>query len=290
MMKTPSDRNLAHRECIMAIGAHADDIEIQVGGTLEKYFRLGFEIVYVQSTNNMSGRVSTLHPDGSRTSRAVSTTEILPIRKRECDAAAREWNTTPIHLDHPQRHYTDDHLQQVELRYGCPRPATVPGDVPSILTAGEDGASIERLKNLILDKNPEVIFTHGVAQENPEHFCTALLVARAFWEAASEGFKGALLLWREHHTLFGPMESRWDTFVDYTPYFERKMELIGKHNCQMPHWMLPEFGHRTVSREFGKAAGVGAAEVFTWVRSSTHVNATGPVHSSLMMELLNNNR
>lgn len=277
-------------QAIMAIGAHADDIEIEVGGTLEKYFRQGYEIVYVMSTNNMSGAVSSLQPDGTRTSRNEATTEMIKRRKRECDNAAKEWNTTPIHLDHPQRHYTDENLQRVELRYGCPRPATVDPDVPTIITAFEHGPSVERLKNLMLEKNPEVIFTHGPLAMNPEHFCTGLLVAKAYWAAVAEGFKGALLLWREVHTHFGPAHIRWDTYVDYTGLVDRKMELIGKHACQMPHFADPGFGHRIVSQERGKATGCGAAEVFTWVKSSAHANAAGPIYGSLMMELLNNSR
>lgn len=274
----------------MAVGAHADDIEIHTGGTLEKYYHLGYEVVYVMSTNNMSGRVSTLQPDGTKTHQAEANTEMIKRRKRECDDAAKEWGTTPIHLDHPQRHYTDENLEQVELRYGAPIPGAVEGNVPTILTACEDAASIDRLKKLILEKNPEVIFTHGLNQTNPEHFCTALLVARSFWAAVEEGFKGALLLWTDHFTHFGPSASRWDTFIDYTPYLDRKMELIGKHACQMPHWMQETFGHRVLAKEYGKVAGCGAAEPFTWVRRSANSTSSGPSYGSLMVELLNNTR
>jgi len=49
---------------LMAVGAHADDIEICVGGTLLKYRDLGYEIVYVMATNNFSGRWSYARPDG----------------------------------------------------------------------------------------------------------------------------------------------------------------------------------------------------------------------------------
>lgn len=277
-------------KAVMAVGAHADDIEIHAGGTLEKYYRVGYSVIYVQSTNNMAGAISWLEPDGTRRHRRASTSEILPIRKRECEAAAREWGTEPIHLDHPQRHYTDDNLENVELRYGAPIPVTVPGNVPSILTACEDKDSIARLRDLILEKDPEVIFTHCVAQVNPEHFCTSLLVTRAYWAAVDQGYQGALLHWREHHTLFGPSECRWDTFVDYTSLLTRKMELIGKHACQMPHSMSPTFGHRIVAEEFGRANGVGAAEPFIWINHSSRRTSEGPVCGALLTELINNTR
>ena len=50
---------------LMAVGAHADDIEINVGGTCLKYHELGYEIDYVMSTNNFSGDWKLRQPDGS---------------------------------------------------------------------------------------------------------------------------------------------------------------------------------------------------------------------------------
>ena len=41
---------------LMVIGAHCDDIEFNFGATMLKYHeKFGYDIVYVQSTNNMSG-------------------------------------------------------------------------------------------------------------------------------------------------------------------------------------------------------------------------------------------
>ncbi len=275
---------------VMAVGAHADDIEIHAGGTLEKYFRMGYTVIYVQSTNNMSGALNTLNADGSLSSREAPTGELMPIRKKECADAAREWDTEPIHLDHPQRHYTDASLARVELRYGAPVPDTVAGNPPSILTACEDRQSIADLCERILAADPEVILTHCVAAMNPEHFCTSLLVTRAYWAAVDRGYQGGLLHWREETSIFGPSECRWDTYIDYTPLLDRKMELIGKHACQMPHALTPGFGHRVVAMEFGKANGVGAAEPFIWINHPQRRGATGLVHGALAAELINNTR
>nr|MBC8228344.1 PIG-L family deacetylase [bacterium] len=38
------------KKIIMAIGAHADDVEIRAGGTLAKYHEMGYEVVYVLTT------------------------------------------------------------------------------------------------------------------------------------------------------------------------------------------------------------------------------------------------
>ncbi|HPN85245.1 MAG TPA: PIG-L family deacetylase, partial [Victivallales bacterium] len=255
------------KKVVMAIGAHADDIEIQAGGTLLKYRDAGYEVVYVMSTNNMSGGVSEIMPDGQRKTTKETTIPMMNRRKKECEKAAGILGTEPIHLDHPQRHYWNG-SETVELRYGCSLPEGVPPNVPSIMTAYEDKVSVDALADLILKKNPECILTHPVAQVNVEHFSTCILATRAYWKAVAAGFKGGMLHWREHHTEFGDFYCRWETFVDYTPYLEKKMELIGAHRCQMPGYYLPDFGHRVLALKWGTACGCGAAEAFTWVRRS----------------------
>jgi LmbE family N-acetylglucosaminyl deacetylase len=58
------------KQKVMAIGAHADDIEAIAGGTLAKALAQGYDIVYVMSTNNFSGGWSRLKPDGTIESRS----------------------------------------------------------------------------------------------------------------------------------------------------------------------------------------------------------------------------
>ena len=276
----------------MAIGAHADDIEINVGGTLEMAFRAGYAISYVMSTNNMSGKVSWLEPDGRRTTVKEANYDIIHRRKREAAEAAREWGTEPIHLDYPQRHYTDKNLEQVELRYGAPVPECMNGNIPSILTACEQEEPIENLKELIIAKQPELVFTHPLATYNPEHFCTTLLVANAYWRAVKEGFSGGLVFWVEPETRFGPTYIQWDTYIDYSPFLERKMELIGKHACQMPNAHLPDFGHRILALEYGKACGCLAAECFIWGNrpGPNRESELFPTYGTTTLKLLKNSR
>lgn len=275
---------------VMVVGAHADDVEINAGGTLSKYLNKGYELTYVMATNNMSGGFNMLKPDGSREAKKLPLREIMPIRKRECDIAAKALGTIPIHLDHPQRHYRADDLAVVELRYGNPRPNEVPDDVPSILTAHEDPASRQRLKELILKKQPECVFTHGIADINMEHVGTAILVTRSFLEAVDEGYSGSLLHWREGYTFLGEANTRWDTYIDYSGHVDRKMELIGMHNCQMPHWQQPNFGHRVRANDFGAACGCEAAELFVWVHRANHRTNCQMPYGSMTLELIQHSR
>ena len=269
---------------VMVVGAHADDVEILAGGTLAKYHVQGYEIVYVMSTDNMSGGVHTLQADGSVTTTHEPPEAMSARRKHECAAAAALLGTTPIHLDHPQRHYRDAAGREHELRYGCDRPVTVPPDVPTILTAYEDEASVAQLTNLILEHDPVCLITHDLAVTSIEHLATVLLVVKSFWWAVAQGFRGAMLQGREDDLVFGDLNARWDTFVDITDTLDQKMRLIGCHACQMPTAHYPHHGHRQRPLKWGAACGCGAAEVFTWVRRADRCD------SPLLAELERNSR
>ncbi len=280
----------------MAIGSHADDIEVHVGGTLLKYHDIGYDLVYVMSTNNMSGSISEVQNDGTIATRNAGPVEMMKIRKAECDSAAQVLGTKPIHLDHPQRHYYDPGLsRKAKLQYGCKLPEGVDADVASILTASEDPASVTRVANLILEKNPECIITSGVCQRNIEHFATSLLVTIAFWEAVDAGYEGGLLHWREDHTLFGETSMRWDTFVDIGGFLDRKMQFIAMHKCQMPTAESPDHGHRWLNLWRGRVCGREAAEQFTWVRRPIRRDSeiwgfNAPIYGEFTGELIQNSR
>lgn len=288
------DRDL--KRLVMAVGAHADDLEIHTGGTLLKYQDLGYEILYVMATNNMSGMTAALQPDGT-IQRSRETPEAHTARrKQECAAAAKVLGTEPVHLDHPQRHFnTGAGNETQEVQYGCPLPGGVLENTPTILTACEDETAIRQLADLILARDPEIILTHGVAQRNIEHFATCLLVTNAFWAAVERGYSGGLLQWREAMTLHGDYNTRWETHVKCDGYLDRKMALIGKHSCQMPTAHLPDHGHRQLAEWRGKLCGCETAEFFTWVRRPTRNTAklTGgysPIHGELTMELIANSQ
>lgn len=249
---------------LMAIGAHADDIEFNVFSSLMKYHERGYEIVYVMSTNNMSGKWSRLLPDGTRESRTPPWYELMPQRKLEAAKAARElFDTEPIHLNYPQRHYTNGIGQNIELRFGAPAPDCAPGALPTIITAHEYKPAIEGLAALIMEKNPEAILTHAPIDHNPEHSCTNLLVYKAFLKAQILGYKGSLLFWLEVTTTGrGEVFNLWNTFINTDGYFERKFQAIGIHACQVPQ-------PKTLDLEDairGKICGCESAEVFNVCR------------------------
>jgi len=268
----------------MVIAAHADDIEFNFGGTALKYHeRFGYEIVYVMSTNNMSGAWNqhmeekerktivpealltvierTEDPDAGIRTTYVPWYVIMPQRKKECEQAARGFfGTEPIHLNHPQRHYRTGRLESVELRYGAPRPNCITADIPSILTAHEDEDSVEGLTKLIVEKNPEVIITHAPAEPCMEHLGTNLLVRKAFRRAQESGYDGSFIC----SLTISPMDvgdffEMYDTFVDISGYYQKKLAAIITHSCQVPRYDHLELR----DKKTGERAGVEHAEAFT---------------------------
>jgi LmbE family N-acetylglucosaminyl deacetylase len=281
---------------VMAVGAHADDIELWAGGTLLKYHDQGYRVVYVMSTNNMSGGVREWENGEIVRRPRMRPLEQMARRKSECDAAAAVLGTVPIHLDHPQRHYNTGEGTETEfVRFGAPLPEGVAEGAPTILTAYEDPASVEQLVSLILENDPEVILTHPMGALNIEHCATCLLVTVAFWKAVARGYQGGLLTWAEAITMHGERLCGWDTFVNYSSIMDRKMALVALHACQKPDALAPEFGHRQLGNFWGVSNGNGAAECFCWVRRPTRIDSEisgsmQPFYGPLAMELTRNSR
>lgn len=250
------------KRVIMAVGAHADDIELNIGGTVLKYLERGYELVYVMSTNNMSGRWNHIRPDGVRDGRLPPYFEIQPQRKKEAAAAAAFFGTTAIHLDHPQRHYTRADGSRAEVCYGGDRPDCVKENEPTILTAHEHPALVKRLADLILEKDPEIVLTHSPVMVDMEHTTTCLLVAKAYTMAVESGYTGMMANWLDIACgtpilYYGRTFSRWDSFVDVTKYWARKLDTVKFHACQIPDPSRMEFP------DWGPACGCGYAECFT---------------------------
>jgi LmbE family N-acetylglucosaminyl deacetylase len=270
------------KKTLMAVGAHCDDIEFVMGGTLLKYHqRFNYEVVYVQASNNMSGEWSqALLGERAKTApqvpawmqpvKSIETGKIrkhivpwyheMPQRKREAEAAALKYfNTTPIHLDYPQRHYKDSNLNMVDLRYGAARPECVPENFPTILTAPEDEGAVRRVSELILEKDPEVIITNAPVDCNVEHTSTCHLLRKAFIEAKKCGYVGSLIFAQTVTSGdCGKFFDCWDAFVDISGFSDLKREAIGVHACQVPY---PE-RLDLEDKQRGKICGVEEAETF----------------------------
>jgi len=164
-------------EYLMAVGAHADDIEANAGGTLLKYRELGYGIVYVMATNNMSGpgtrwrRTGRSRRDDRRGTRCCRRGSSR--RRGAPHTSMRSCSTWTI-----PAHYRSDGETEVFLCYGAPRPGCVPEKTHSILTAHESPEARKALAAIIGEFRPEAILTHDPIQVDIEHIGTSLLVTK----------------------------------------------------------------------------------------------------------------
>lgn len=266
----------------MAVGAHADDIELNAGGTLSKYHQAGYEILYVMSTNNMSGNWSALDDLGQRHVRRPVWSEIMPQRKKEAAAAAEFYGTKAIHLDHPQRHFCKPDGVIEKLGFGSQSPEGLAPGTPTILNAYEDVESVQRLVDLILSNQPEAIFSHSMESGNIEHVASCLLVATAYQKARQSGYRGMLLFW---YDISSPpvvtARRRWNSFVNVSDHWQAKLDAIALHACQIVDVNALDLP------EFGPTCGCRHAEVFLLAESGGRGAHTV---SPFSLEILSNER
>ena len=242
---------------IMAIYSHADDIEGNVGGTALKYLPKGYELIYVMSTNNMSGSWNSLDAEGRIVSRPVPWYEIMPQRKLEAAKAAAQLHTVPIHLNHPQRHFRDRDQVLHTAGHGAPAVDCAEPEI-TILTAHESPAARKQIADLVEKYQPEAVFTHDTIQVDLEHIGTSLLVTRALKEC---GYKGMILLSPCVDVPFcGEIYNSRQTWVDITDTYQGKLDLIAIHACQMP-----KIDHLTF-RPWEKGTGCKHVEAFAMVQ------------------------
>jgi len=262
---------------ILAIGAHADDIELQMGGTLAKYRRYGYDVIYVMTTNNMSGGEWGLKGDGDTRPIHVRTQE---LRKGEAEAGANYYGTTAIHLDHPQRHFLQADGTTALVNYGSPALGDgFDSSIPCIVTAPDDEPSVDRVVSLIIEHNAEVVFTHGGPMRNVEHFATQLLVTKAYWKAVALGYEGMLLNWHDLGVnSFAEAYKHWDTFIDISDDWDAKLYASGLHKTMKPDPVILDWPQN------GPACGCRHAEVFTIVGR----NKKPVQYGGLTLEILRN--
>ncbi len=268
----------------MCVGAHADDIEFSVGGTCLKYLGRGYEIDYVMSTNNMSGQLHIVEKDKSITRKEAEPAQMEPIRKREAAAGASMLKTVPLHLDHPQRHYTGPEMQKVQEGYGVPAPKGATLGRPCIMVSYDDPESVDRVKDLILERTPEAVLTHNLITESPEHYATAMLILRGYRKAVKAGYAGPLLFWNEfcQSTELDMSFFLWDSFVDISGLRQRQFDLIRCHITMVP---LPE---RMDYLDFTKHAGMKDAELFKFASSIRDFKPSGAFTEEIIGNLKNN--
>lgn len=222
------------KKSILVVVAHADDMEIDMGGSCLKYLDQGYDFKVVYTTNNMSGGFAWVGEDKKIHSRYPTPEDEMKIRKAEAARAAEIFKTVPIHLDYAQRHYFDEQGGKYNINYGVPALELMKPAYPSIVTVHEEPEEVNKLAQIICDYDPEVIITRGMADVNIEHVCTALFAMKARQSAMKKGYDGTFLMCRGTGVDIPEAYYRYDTFINTSGLMQRKLDAIRCHASQKP--------------------------------------------------------
>lgn len=252
------------KKSVCMIMAHADDIEFSAGGTLAKYISDGYRALYgVLSRCNSGWTVD------KRGGRYVPSLEIIPKRRREAKAAAKVFGAKLYQADLLENCYLQHDGTVLTANFsGWTGPADdVPAGVPLAVAAGAgdwlDHPVIGELASTLAEWEPELVVGQPFQNGNPDHFCAALILARAYRIARRNAEIGPLWIpvaTSDRENVFPTLSA--NRFVDVTGHEETCLKALACHKSQGGHLRDAQDGLRAHWRKWGEIRGCQSAEGF----------------------------
>lgn len=250
---------------LLAIGAHADDIELHAGGIAAQWAEAGKPVHFVMASNNMSGNLLPLgNPDGKPYRLGPEPTQA--IRQREQADAAAVIGATLCHLNYPQRHYWNGaEAVSLDFTHQTHDAFIAQGGKPPLIIAAQHPKAINEVAELLAALRPAVILTQTITDIDPEHHATASLVWQAYRKAGDAMKETGLCFWAPGtSSMAGMLRQSFDCLVPITTgQFEKKMRMLRCHASQMTTRRLAMAERR--ARYWGEEIGVEFAEPLTTV-------------------------
>ncbi|MFP4055428.1 MAG: PIG-L deacetylase family protein [Candidatus Brocadiia bacterium] len=244
---------------LVAVAAHADDAELNAGGTLAKWVAGGGTVHIVMVTNNCSGACIP-EGDGEKHARRLPPDQTMAIRRREQEAAAALLGASLHTLDYCQRHYWDGE-REVSEGYGGVRPPQAIASHPPLLIAFLQPDHIRRLSDLLVSLRPERVLTQTPIDLDPEHHAVAAMVWRAFRQRKRELGSATLRFWTPGSSCQdGMLDPGYDHIEDVSDHYATKLALCRCHASQMTRTRLDMVRRRATL--WGRRLGVRYAEPF----------------------------
>jgi len=216
---------------ILFVGAHPDDIEVWAGGTVARYAAEGHKLFFCVATNGNVG--SSTHGQE----------EIAAIRHREAGEGAAVVGAELIWLDFDDEFLLD--TRETRLKF------------------------IEAFRIA----QPDVVFCHWIDDYNPDHSISGRIVDDCIHMAKVPLIKTDSPAMDKKippvYYMDTPAEVNFvpEVFVDITPTFEKKVEMVRQHASQ-GKWMTAHLGcsletlPEVAARFRGFQAGCRMAEAF----------------------------
>jgi LmbE family N-acetylglucosaminyl deacetylase len=253
---------------LVVIPAHADDAELNAGGTIAKWVDQGGQVHVIMTTDNCSGAM--IPPGGDiKDAQRWGPAETSAKRFKEQEAACRLYDGKLHRLNYSQRHCWDPSSNQelvVHYQPQAPAPAFVKDRLPLIIAA-DGSAHAQKLGELLVSLQPDLILTQTPLDLDSEHHATAAMVWKAQRLLKDQLGQVPVRFWMPGSTCQdGLVAMHYDYFEDISDYFEQKLKLCACHASQMSATRWDMVKERAAF--YGSQQGVRYAEPFMTATSN----------------------
>lgn len=246
------------KKCIMAIMAHADDLEVYAGGTMAKFVEQGYEGVLVQMTESAAGaRVP------GKGYRQTTREETKPLRDEELRRGAEILGVRNVErLDFQSMLYSDgkDFVWIGDDDYNY----RLPGAGPLMPAVAINPKLIAPVIDLITRYEPEIVIGQHMLS-GFEHVCTGHILNQAFRQAMEKGVSLGQLwtpscvrhcTWASDVRLYPSP----NVLIDITSTWEKKVAAMLAHESQGLDKSVEKI--RVIAQYWGLARQCELAEAF----------------------------
>ena len=250
-----------HQPCIAAILAHADDLELECAGTFAKYIAQGYKGIYGVLSLCNSGWNKDSGKGGYSPSKGI-----IPRRHAEAEAAAKVFGAEIFKMDLMENIYTNSQGEITALsfsRQGYRGEDPPDGGVPLAVAAGAGctgffrGDSIDRVADVLIRNEPDIVICQGIDTNNPDHFAASLIVYKAHRKASQSVEIGPLYM-SYGDDCYVRKDPDW--IVDVTGHEEVAEKALCCHKSQGGPAMVEK--HRKFWRKWGARIHTRSAEPF----------------------------
>ena len=246
------------KKCIMAVVAHADDMEVFAGGTMAKFVEQGYEGVLVMLSANTAGAGV-----GGKKYRQTPPEECMPVRAEETRAGAAKLGVRTVEFLNFQDMLYSDGKDFLFLGDAGFNPA-LPGVGPLLPAVAMNPKLIAPVTEVIARYEPEIVIMQH-ALSGFEHITSGHIVNLAFRQAMKNGASlGQLWLpvtvrhctWESDFRLYPSP----NVLIDITAQWEKKVAAMLAHKSQGLEGAVEKI--RAGNRYWGMARQCELAEAF----------------------------
>lgn len=222
---------------VLVVGAHPDDLEFGMSGTVAKWAAQGADCYYLLLTDGSSGTED----------RHISTTDLIKLRREEQQAAAKILGVKKVYFfDYP-----DGHLEITQ---------ELKRDIVRVIR--------ETKPEVVMTLDPTMVYSEQYGYINhPDHRAGSQATMDAVFPLArdhlsypdllAEGFEPH----KTQHLLLAHFEKQ-NYFEDITDHLETKLKALAAHSSQGADVVETQAMMRGVAEQLGKQFGTKYAESF----------------------------